>query len=270
MPPIRNSFPVPVRQASRYTVGMKVWSIGDCVRPGPYTLRTRYSRSILLMGPARRLLFIVDRSIGPGPLNLVVSRPDRFLPGETYHLASELEAPRFDSALPLFDTQLQSRLVRVLHTNLPLLAPPESLISLVTPNRTLPRLQAARDALFRRAIQLITRGERAEGIRLVRGCGEGLTPSGDDFLCGWMLACRLRGQPAQARKILPHALGRNKVSNAFLTLSAQGRVHLPMQRLLQAPSAARVRAVCAFGHNSGADLLCGLLWAFAGLPDAIG
>lgn len=270
MPPIRNSFPVPVHQASRYTVGMKVWSIGDCVRPGRYTLRTRYSRSILLMGPAHRLLFIVDRSIGPGPLNLVVSRPDRFLPGKTYDLTPELEAPRFDSALPPFDTQLQSRLVRVLRANLPRLAPPESLVSLFTPGRNPPRLQAARDALFRRAIQLITRGERTEGIRLVRGCGEGLTPSGDDFLCGWMLACRLRGQPAQARKILPHALGCNKVSNAFLTLSAQGHVHLPMQRLLQAPSATRVRVVCAFGHNSGADLLCGLLWTFAGLPDATG
>lgn len=265
---IRNSFPVPVRRASRYTDGMKVWSIGDCVRPGRYTLRTRYSRSILLTGPAHRLLFIVDRSIGPGPLNLVVSRPDRFLPGETYHLPAKLEAPRFNSALPSFDDLSRKRLVRALRANLPQLAPPESLISLFLPARNRSRLQTARDAVFRRGIQQITAGEMAEGIRLIRGCGEGLTPSGDDFLCGWMLACRLRGQSTPARKILPHALGRNVVSNAFLTLSAQGHVHRPMQRLLHAPSAARVRAVCAFGHNSGADLLCGLLWAFAGLPDA--
>lgn len=259
-----------MRQASRYTVGMKVWSIGDCVRPGRYTLRSRYSRSILLMGPARRLLFIVDRSIGPGPVNLVVSHPDRYLPGTSIHLTPELAAPRFDSTLPPVDRQIQNRLVRMLRANLPRLAPPESLVSLFTPDRNPPRLQAARDAIFRCAIQLITQGERADGIRLVRGCGEGLTPSGDDFLCGWMLACRLRGLAAQARKILPHALGQNNVSNAFLTLAAHGRVHRPMQHLLQAPSPARMRAVCAFGHSSGADLLCGLLWGFAGLSDATG
>ena len=75
-----------------------------------------------------------------------------------------------------------------------------------------------------------------------------------------MLALRLRGQTAPIPAILKNALGKNAVSNAFLETSAQGRVNVAVKRLLLAPSSARVKAVCAFGHNSGADLLCGMLW----------
>jgi hypothetical protein len=32
---------------------------------------------------------------------------------------------------------------------------------------------------------------------------------------------------------------------------------------LQKPTAARARRVCAFGHTSGADLLCGLFYGLA-------
>lgn len=38
-----------------------------------------------------------------------------------------------------------------------------------------------------------------------------------------------------------------------------------MKDLLRAPGPARVRAVCAFGHSSGADLLWGLWY---GLDDS--
>ena len=75
-----------------------------------------------------------------------------------------------------------------------------------------------------------------------------------------MLACRLQRRFALVRNILPHALGANPVSNAFLELSAAGRVNIAVQQLVQAPSLPRAQAVCAFGHTSGADLLCGLLW----------
>ena len=236
---------------------MRILSSGDRIRPGVYDVKARFARSVLLLGAANRPLFVVDRSIGAGPLNLVVADPNVFVAGESLAMPRRRIGPRFDSALPRTDRE---KLARVLENSLPRHAPPESLVSLFFPAKQLPRLQRNRDALFRKAFDHFAAGRLAAGVRLIRGCGEGLTPSGDDFLCGWMLALRLRGRVAPMPAILKNALGQNAVSNAFLELAAQGRVNVAVKRLLQAPSAARVKAVCAFGHNSGADLLGGMLF----------
>jgi len=266
---------------------VKILSRGDRVRPGAYAVKARFARSVLLLGAASRALFVVDRSIGAGPLNLVVADPHAFVAGETFAVPRgsgapprpcavggkvdsptaqgggaranhrRWKAPLFNSALPRMDS---AKLRRVLEKALPRHAPPDSLVSLFFPVGKIPHLQENRDALFRKAFAHIAAGRLAAGVRLVRGCGAGLTPAGDDFLCGWMLACRLQRRSALAREILRHARGTNPVSNAFLEMAAQGRVNVAVQKLLQAPSAARVKAVCAFGHSSGADLLCGMIW----------
>ncbi len=245
---------------ARYNRRVKPLSIGDRIRPGAYVVRARFARSVLLFGPGGRALFVVDRSIGPGPLNLVVANPGAFVSGDELVFPRGLRGPRFDSARPRPGPAARARLGRVLGAALPRHAPPDSLVSLCFPAGKIPRLQRARDARFRSAFAQIAAGRLAAGVRLIRGCGAGLTPAGDDFLCGWLLACRLRRQSARARQILEHARGQNPVSNAFLELAAHGRVNAAVKRLLQAPSAARVRSVCAFGHSSGADLLCGLWW----------
>ena len=245
---------------------MKILSMGDRLRPGAYAVRARFARSALLLGADERALFVVDRSIGPGPLNLVVADPQAFLPGDAFALPRNAPAPRFDSSLPCLDRAGRERLRRLLATALPRHAPPESLVSLFAPAARLPRFQVARDARFRKAFAHFAAGRLAAGVRLIRGCGEGLTPAGDDFLCGWMLALRLRRKLAPIRTILQDARGENPVSNAFLEMAAAGRANIAVRRLLQAPSSARVRAVCAFGHSSGADLLCGMMWGLAKDP----
>ena len=236
---------------------MNVLSRGDRIRPGRYAVQARFERSVLLLDGTGRALFVVDKSIGAGPLNLVVKNPAAFVAAEILAVPRNSPAPRFDSALPRADL---ARLRRILLSALPRHAPPDSLVSLFFPAGKLPRFQRARDGWFRQALAEIAAGRLAAGVRRLRGCGTGLTPSGDDFLCGWMLACRLRRQAALARRIGKLARGKNSVSNAFLELSAQGRVNVAVKMLLQAPTAARVQRVCAFGHGSGADLLCGMLF----------
>ncbi len=237
---------------------MKILSIGDQVQPGAYDVRSRFTHSILLFHDAGDALFIVDRSIGPGPLNLVVSKPRAFLPGDTIEIPRKKEAPVFISAMPKLDRDHRARLLALLESSLPLHAPKGSLISLFAAAPKIPRLQQARDEIFRQAFEQFTNQRMAEGVRLIRGCGEGLTPSGDDFLCGLMLACRLRPNWAMAQTILRHALGQNLVSNAFLKMAAKGCVNEAVQNFLQSPSDDGVKKICAFGHSSGADLLCGL------------
>jgi hypothetical protein len=237
---------------------MKILSIGDQVVPGAYAVKSRFDRSLLLFNSAGDALFIVDRSIGAGPLNLVVADPHAFLTDERIEIPRRKDAARFDSSMPKLDRDGQARLRDLLTTALPRYAPKDSLVSLFAPAKKLPRLQQARDAVFREAFTHFAIHRLDKGVRLIRGCGEGLTPAGDDFLCGLMLACRLRPNWAMAQTLLRHALGQNLVSNAFLKMAAKGCVNVAVQQLLNAPSEAGVKKVCAFGHSSGADLLCGM------------
>ena len=237
---------------------MKILSIGDQVLPGEYAVKSRSERSLMLFNSSSNALFIVDRSIGEGPLNLVVADPNEFLPGHTLEIPRRKDSPCFDSSMPKLEKDARTSLLILLETSLPRHAPPDSLISLFAPAKKYPHLQQVRDALFHQAFAQFATQRMAEGVRLIRGCGEGLTPSGDDFLCGLMLACRLRRNWAMAQTILRHALGKNPVSNAFLKMAAKGCVNVAIQHMLESPADAGVKKVCAFGHSSGADLLCGL------------
>jgi hypothetical protein len=108
------------------------------------------------------------------------------------------------------------------------------------------------------------------------GAGLGLTPSGDDALCGVLLGLRLAGRPALRRAlwaaVAPRLGSTTSLSAALLTESAEGYAVPPVGRLVEALAAgdhAGVRAatvqVRAIGHTSGADLLGGL----AGALDAL-
>jgi len=237
---------------------MKILSMGDQVLPGKYTVKEEFERSILLLDSAERAVFVVDRSIGEGPINLMVEDPDTFLEGSSLEIPRLLKVPIFDSALPRLEREERISLRKIIEKNLPKKAASDSLISLFHPVKKMTRLQEARDMIFAHAFKHFEDKRLAEGVRLIRGCGSGLTPAGDDFLCGLMLACRLRRNWAMAQTILRHALGQNPISNAFLDLSAKGRVNIALQKFLTAPTPARMGKVCDFGHSSGADLLCGV------------
>ena len=104
---------------------MRSLSSGDRIRPGVYEVKARFTRSVLLFGAENRPLFVVDRSIGAGPLNLVVADPNGFVAADALAVPRRSPAPRFDSALPRAD---RARLPRILLAALPRHAPPDSLV----------------------------------------------------------------------------------------------------------------------------------------------
>jgi hypothetical protein len=110
------------------------------------------------------------------------------------------------------------------------------------------------------------------------GAGPGLTPSGDDVLCGILLGLRLhpRGSVQLVERlwaaVQPRLAATTSLSAALLTEAAQGYAVAPVVHLVErlggpvaepvrpgpTPVAAAVGAVLAIGHSSGADLLGGL------------
>jgi hypothetical protein len=99
------------------------------------------------------------------------------------------------------------------------------------------------------------------------GLGNGLTPSGDDFLVGFSAGLRLIGHPlagAVAQSGADLAAGRTTdVAAMFHHYAARGeyswRMHALLQRLVDGPTAGDIAEALAWGASSGADCLLGVV-----------
>lgn len=112
-----------------------------------------------------------------------------------------------------------------------------------------------------------------EKAQALVGLGPGLTPAGDDFLGGAMIALRSLGDDALAKRIaawaLPLARTRtSKISRAHLHCAADGEGAAVLHALLAAFSSteredltAHVDALDGIGHSSGWDALAGVVCA---------
>lgn len=99
------------------------------------------------------------------------------------------------------------------------------------------------------------------------GLGTGLTPSGDDFLCGLLAGLRLQSQtpsallPYLTEKISEHLTDTNDISAAFLSCALKGQYSIAVNSLCRLPDAkAILTSFLAIGHSSGIDTLCGVLY----------
>lgn len=108
----------------------------------------------------------------------------------------------------------------------------------------------------------------APNVDALIGLGPGLTPSGDDFLCGAMAALHYFGCADLARhladQVLPKAGGTNVISAAYLRCAAAGQASALLFDALQNVLAGRkvelesaITALQAIGHTSGPDSLAG-------------
>jgi hypothetical protein len=102
------------------------------------------------------------------------------------------------------------------------------------------------------------------------GMGPGLTPAGDDFAGGALIALRAAGRTAQADRISAWALalakkGTGKISRAHLRCAAAGEGHEALHELLRALHKGKqaidraLAALSRVGHSSGRDAAAGAL-----------
>ena len=115
-------------------------------------------------------------------------------------------------------------------------------------------------------------GDAAKHLAGLIGLGIGLTPSGDDFLCGVLAGLILRGEEnhpfahALCREITSRRFDTNDISRAFLDCSVQHHFSLAVNSLTDLPSADRILNVFSdIGHSSGIDTLCGVAVSYTHL-----
>lgn len=129
------------------------------------------------------------------------------------------------------------------------------------------RLDPIRDELPPTALEALARGDAA-AVPALLGRGSGLTPVGDDVLCGWLAVTA--GEPSEVADTVLRlaATSTTALSATLLGCAVRGEV-LPEFRLLlldladpAAPAlAGPVAALLRVGHTSGAGLLLGALIA---------
>ena len=227
------------------------------------------------------VLALVSPELGRGPLNVLVDGLpwEGLQPGEPAFLApTHLQVAAWEGELPpasAWDPALprlapERTVVRRCLRWLAQHAPPDSLAAVVPhllDGRGPPLADWQRRA--QEGLAALLAGRTTTACRVLCGLGPGLTPSGDDGLCGWMLALYVTGHPrASLRR---KATATHRISRAFLSASARGHASESWHRLvvsLQGPSwEPAAFAVLATGGTSGADTLTGFLlglWRLGG------
>lgn len=132
------------------------------------------------------------------------------------------------------------------------------------------------DARIRHAAALVScekyKEAAAELSRLI-GLGTGLTPSGDDFLCGVLAGLSLLGKKNHpftrclTSEIASRLSDTIDISAAFLSCALQNNYSLAVNHLLQVPTPDVILAeFTKIGHSSGIDTLCGVYWGLCHIP----
>ena len=212
-----------------------------------------FRRSFYLRSPGERYACIGDASLGNGPLNAIVH--DLALPRAGERIALALNgAAAWQPPAPL-QGQPNLELLRIAAARR---IPAEGLGCLVIGkhNALSGHAQPALDALER---WLVGNAIGAEAEQLI-GLGPGLTPSGDDYLGGMLVALRLTGRAMQAeglwRWLKPRLKTRTSaISAAHLAAAAAGEGHEALHRVLAGEL--DLAALDAVGHTSGWDALAG-------------
>lgn len=211
-----------------------------------------FRRSFYLRCPGERYACVGDASLGRGPLNVLVSTLRMPALGERLSIsleqASEWRPPAHNGGLDISSLKEEAR-SRV---------PAEGLGGLVigAHNALSGHAQPALEALERWLVGNALADEAAQLI----GLGPGLTPSGDDYLGGMLVALRLTGRGMQAeglwRWLQPRLKERTSaISAAHLAAASAGEAHEALHIVLNGEL--DLDRLDRVGHCSGWDALAG-------------
>lgn len=257
--------------------------MGDHIPERTYTRYSQFDKAVNFIA-GTRLVSIVSKSIGAGPNNLVIEYPG-------FHQINTLEITRNEiyingdafsrEALPVFHSALIKLPVSDDISSLPIVgnilirgANPKSLAFLLDPAREKYFTSGFEREFVKKiktGVQKLSGGKIFESVATLKGAGVGLTPAGDDFICGMLYALFIKqpmnpGTSELREQIYLSATGENLLSNSFLYFAKEGCFYEDFKNLVESLAGASTseiekytRAVLQNGETSGADMLAGFL-----------
>lgn len=277
---------------------MRLVSVGDKVKPGIYKLHSRFNRVVNFVG-FDCLVALVNEEIGSGPINIVTSEVNlKYINSlEVRENKIILDSLQFGFASSLlYNSAMQFTKVNEnqLNANIKLfeniffeLSHPlglafvfddfcnqqrsKNFVSEFAKNFTIH---------MKDAVNELVNGDLVVGVNKLKGCGFGLTPSGDDFIAGMLIGLNFlyalgienRAVLQIAEKIYqvarrPDSSRRGSILiNTFLFLAKNGWLTAKVKNLLfalayQGKNEILINAknLFAIGETSGSDIAAGFL-----------
>lgn len=266
---------------------IEIVSIGDRLAEGRYELHSRFA-DVVNFSCRGALAAVASERVGPGPLNIVAGGVDfervgSLQVGDSSLWLDDREYPisslgDFSSGVEIHNRIDISRLnanLSAFEEALIASSHPKSLAFLLNPIKRNGFVTSFDKEFARRmeeGVGAIFGSDRLGGVGMIRGLGYGLTPSGDDFLSGMLLACNIVGRLTDAdyseriEEIYKIAIGGNLISNAGFLCAKNGWMTGRQKSIVSAilyNDAADV-ASCAksledIGETSGTDWGVGFL-----------
>ena len=266
---------------------IKLLSFGDHLEKGIYNVHSRFDKVINFYSGSS-FIFIVGSSIGGGPINIVVDNVnlieiENLIVAEDHFLLNDEKiffepSMKYDSGIKVtnFDeNKFKSNLVlfeKALIGN----SSDKSLTFLLDESRK-KNFKSSYEIEFARrfdvAVECFTSSNYLEGIKLIKGVGFGLTPSGDDFISGFLIALNViqKLEKVDYSNLIVHiyeaAKGENLFTNAFLLAAKNGFLFKKFKNLIhsilysgQNEILENTRTLISFGETSGADQSVGFLF----------
>jgi hypothetical protein len=231
---------------------------------GEGTVCALFRRSFYLRFPGERYACVGDPALGRGPLNALVPQFEMPSAGERVALSVAGAALWRPPVITVAAAPAIAALQRAASDRVP----EEGLGCLILGkhNAVAMHAQPALEALER---WLVGNTLEQDAERLI-GLGPGLTPSGDDYLGGMLVALRLCARASQAQSLWrwlePRLGGRTSaISAAHLAAAAEGEAHEALHECLatllggERPWESVLQALDGVGHCSGWDALAGAL-----------
>jgi Protein of unknown function (DUF2877) len=261
-------------------------SYGDELSSGIYKIHSKFDSAVNFIS-GDTFVFVVSENVGPGPLNIVIKG---IVPVSVNSLEIEDQClylndikldfnvdKLYDPLIYLkkFDYNNLNRNLGSLETSVIKLSTPRSLAFVLDSNRRSEFISFFELEYVKRidyAVQEILFGNLFKGVGLIKGLGPGLTPAGDDFNSGILIALNLVGKICRSdlqqtiKLVWQESVGSNLFTNAFLLCASRGLLFNKFRELLNAVLYSdenniikSTKSVLSIGETSGADQLVGFL-----------
>lgn len=209
-----------------------------------------------LIDEQQRVISLVTPAIGNGPFAVVVPRLCHYTDIDFSHAT-------------LWNTQPDWHQARSIHAHIPRLS---ACLDAYTHPATSSFQRLALNQMelgTARVLEAIHQPQRLQlAVQALAGQGMGLTPAGDDWLLGCMIALHVQGYPAVAAYISNNATPlTTPLSATWLSMAGQGNIDERWHRLFKAQALVEVEAACwailQQGHSSGVDAMRGFIQTLA-------
>jgi len=266
---------------------IKLVSFGDDLVKGTYKVHSRFNEVVNFCSGSS-FVFIVNNSIGGGPFNIVAddvkfSELENLVITEDHFQLNDEKiffefSKTYDSKIKVMNFDEKKFFQNLDHFEKALIdnSSGKSLTFLLDESRKKNFKSSYEIELVRRfnsALECFTSSNFVEGVKLIKGIGFGLTPSGDDFISGFLLAlnCLQKFYAVDYSELIRHiyeaAKGNNAFTNAFLLAAKNGYLFEKFKNLIhsilysgQNEILENTRTLISFGETSGADQGVGFLF----------